>query len=244
MILDAKEGAQARGGVLGELAEPRRPRNDLAHFVRSDFVAAEPKKFTRHVLNLAHAQTKRHQLGTDRHQPAAHQPGEAAVAVGGRNRRLRAWNLVDQSLDLVGGPLVTEETQNDADGFFSDSAIDAGLGGQPSNQFVHIAPPSAGLLPGRPCEIYLERLRSEIQAIRAREGDFRSRSLVECCSNARVIARFTLCCRTAAPVLLPGRRKYKAAVSEASSYDLVYRWFQSTCRMRYDGVAWRPTFPN
>jgi hypothetical protein len=52
--------------------------------------------------------------------------------------------LVDQSLNLVGGSLVTEETQNDADGFFSDNAIDAGLGGQPSNQFVQIAPPSAG----------------------------------------------------------------------------------------------------
>jgi hypothetical protein len=63
--------------------------------------------------------------------------------------------LVDQSLDLVGGTLVTEKTQNDADGFFRDNTIDAGLGGQPSNQFVHIAPPSAGLLPGRPCEFIL-----------------------------------------------------------------------------------------
>src|SRR5882757_2113004 len=112
MILDVKEGAQAGGGVLRELAEPRRPRNDLAHFVRSDFVAAEPKKFTRHVLNLAHAQTKRHQLGTERHQPATHQPGKAAVAVRGRDRSLRARNLVDQSLDLVGRTLVTEESQN------------------------------------------------------------------------------------------------------------------------------------
>src|SRR5438876_66301 len=38
----------------------------------------------------------------------------------------------------------------DADGFFSHSIIDAGLYGQPPNQFVHIAPPSAGYVPD-PC---------------------------------------------------------------------------------------------
>ena len=117
MVLDAKGCARVEGELLSELAEPRRPRDDLAHFIRSDFVAAEPKKFTRHVLNFVHAQTKRHQLGAERHQPAAHQPGEAAVAVRGRDRSLGAWNLVDQSLDRIGGTLVTEETQNDADGF-------------------------------------------------------------------------------------------------------------------------------
>src|SRR6478609_6528347 len=109
MILDAKECAGPKRCALCELAEPRRPRDDLAHFIRSDFVAAEPEKFTRNVLNLAHAQTKRHQLGTERHQTAAHQPGEAAVTAGGGDRRLRTGNLVDQSLDLVGRPLITEE---------------------------------------------------------------------------------------------------------------------------------------
>jgi hypothetical protein len=48
--------------------------------------------------------------------------------------------LVDQGLNFVGGPLIAEKTQNDTDGFFSHSAIDAGLGGQPSYQFVHILP--------------------------------------------------------------------------------------------------------
>src|SRR5258708_802247 len=144
MILDAKECAQAEGGWLGELAECLRPRQDFAHFIRSDFVAAEPEKFTRDALNLGHAEPKRHQLGAERHQTAAHQPRETAVAARGRNRSLRARNLVDQNLNLLGGTLVTEETQNDADGFFSDNAIDAGLGGQPSNQFIHSAPPSAG----------------------------------------------------------------------------------------------------
>src|SRR3954462_5790220 len=99
-----------KGRLLSELAEPRRPRDDLAHFIRSDFVATEPEKFTRNALNLAHAQAKRHQLGTERHQTAAHQPGEAAVAAGSRDRSLRTGNLVDQSLDLVGRTLVTEET--------------------------------------------------------------------------------------------------------------------------------------
>src|SRR3954452_10433820 len=122
MILDAKECAGPKRCALCELAEARRPRNDLAHLIRSDFVAAEPEKFTCDVLNLAHAQTKRHQLGGERHQPAAHQPGEPAVAVRSRDGSLGTRNLVDQGLDLIGGTLVTEESQNDADGFFSDNA--------------------------------------------------------------------------------------------------------------------------
>src|SRR5215207_6407765 len=121
MILDAKECAQARGGVSSELAKPRCPRNDLAHFIRSDFVAAEPEKFTRHVLNLVHAQTKRHQPGADGHQASAHQPRESAIAAVRCNRGFGTRNLVDQGLDLVGGSLVSEKTENDADGFFSDS---------------------------------------------------------------------------------------------------------------------------
>src|SRR5437879_11733337 len=73
MILNMKKGAS------GELAEARRPRDDLAHLIRSDFVAPEPEKFARGVLNLGHAEAKRHQLGAERHQPAAHQPGQAAA---------------------------------------------------------------------------------------------------------------------------------------------------------------------
>src|SRR4249920_2720113 len=144
MILDAKECAEAEERCSRELAEARRPRDDFAHLIRSDFVAAEPEKFTRDALNLVHAQPKRHQLGAERHQATAHEPGKAAVAARGRDRSLRARNLVDKSLNLVGGALVTEETQNDADGFFSDNVIDAGFGGQLSNQFVHDATPSAG----------------------------------------------------------------------------------------------------
>src|SRR3954466_3326921 len=106
MILDAIECAEAgsapAGVVLCELTEARRPRDDLAHFVRSDFVAAEPKKFTRDVLNLVHAEAERHQLGTERHQPTAHQPGEAAVAARGCDRSFGTRDLVDQSLNLVG----------------------------------------------------------------------------------------------------------------------------------------------
>jgi hypothetical protein len=43
--------------------------------------------------------------------------------------------------------LVAEEAQSNADGFFSHNAIDAGLGSQLSNQFVHIAPPLSRYLP-------------------------------------------------------------------------------------------------
>src|ERR1700733_3797835 len=54
MILNMKKGA------LGKLTEARRPCDDLVHLIRSDFVAAEPEKFTGDVLNLADAQTKPH----------------------------------------------------------------------------------------------------------------------------------------------------------------------------------------
>lgn len=50
--------------------------------------------------------------------------------------------------------------------FFSDSAVDAGLRGQLSNQFVHLAPPQPDFA-GSFLRIYLERLCHEIQAIRA-----------------------------------------------------------------------------
>jgi hypothetical protein len=44
--------------------------------IRSDFVAAEPEKFTRDVLNLTDAQSERHQSRADGHQATAYQPGE------------------------------------------------------------------------------------------------------------------------------------------------------------------------
>jgi hypothetical protein len=78
--------------------------------------------------------------------------------------------LVDQGLNLVGRALVTEKTQNDADGFFSDSAIDTGLRGQSSYQFVHICPVPNRFYRVVYLQIDLERLRSEIQAIRTCEG--------------------------------------------------------------------------
>src|SRR3981081_1902627 len=71
MILNLKK-------ALSELAEARRSCDDLAHLIGPDFVAAEPEKFTGDVLNLAHAQTKPHQLGAERHQTTAHQPAETA----------------------------------------------------------------------------------------------------------------------------------------------------------------------
>src|SRR6266702_1712962 len=233
-----------KGGLLSYLAEPRRPRDDFTHFFRSDFVAAEPEKFTRDALNLVHAQTKRHQLGTERHEASAHQPGEAAVVARGRDRSLCTGNLVDQSLDLVGRTRVAEETENDDDGFLSDNAIDAGLRGQLSNQFVHITPPSTGLLPGRSLGIDLERLRPEIQAISACKADFdldrvaSVAALQEWASESRYVVaphhRFSL----------GVGEKYENGVFETANCNDRRGRFQSTGGMRYDGVAWRPNLPD
>src|ERR1700733_8805714 len=76
MVLDMK-------GALSELTEARRPCDDLAHLIRSDFVSAEPEKFTRDVLNLSYAQPKPHQLGAERHQAAPHQICKTATVAGG-----------------------------------------------------------------------------------------------------------------------------------------------------------------
>ena len=54
-----------------------------------------------------------------------------------RNRSFSTWNLIDQSLKFVGGSLVTEETRNDADGFFRSRTIYADIGDQTCDQFVH-----------------------------------------------------------------------------------------------------------
>src|ERR1700674_944771 len=112
-----------RGELSSELAQARRPRNDFAHLIRSDFVAAEPEKFTRDVLNLADAQTKPHQPGAERHQAPPHQSSEPAMIAGSRDRGLRARNTVDQGLNFVGRALAAEEAQNDADGFFGHNGV-------------------------------------------------------------------------------------------------------------------------
>src|SRR5215475_11299727 len=104
-----------------KLAESWRPRDDLAHLIRSEFVAPEPEKFTRKPLNLIHAEAERHQPGADSHQSAAHQSHETCTAVRSRNYCFCARNLLDQ----------------------------------PSNQFVHLAPPSAGLSPDLAWELIL-----------------------------------------------------------------------------------------
>ena len=83
MILDIRKVLRSEG-ASGELAEARRPCDDLAHLIRSDFVAAEPEKFTRDALNLAHAQTKAISLvraPSGRRPSAADAAFEAAIAL-------------------------------------------------------------------------------------------------------------------------------------------------------------------
>src|SRR5215470_8315629 len=111
----------------GELIEAWRPRNNLAHMISSDFVAAEAEKFTGDVLNVAHAKTEAHQPGADGHQAAAHQAGQPAALARFRNCCFRTGNLVDQRLNAFGRTFITQETQDDADGLFSNSTIDAGV---------------------------------------------------------------------------------------------------------------------
>src|SRR5260221_14197235 len=107
MILDMKKGASS------ELTEARCPCNDRAHLIRSDFVAVKLEKFARDVLNLAHAQTKPHLFGAERHQTTAHQFSEAAAVVRSRDRGFGTRNRIDQCLNFAGGTLVAKESQND-----------------------------------------------------------------------------------------------------------------------------------
>jgi hypothetical protein len=85
MILDMQERGIDRRLRSRELAEPRRPRNDFAHLIRSDFVASEPEKFTRNALNLTHGQTQHLQSAANRHQAATAEAGEPGIVVGERN---------------------------------------------------------------------------------------------------------------------------------------------------------------
>jgi hypothetical protein len=135
-------------GASSELAQARGPGDDLTHLFLADFVMAETEKFTRDVLNVGYPQAKSHQLGADCHQAATHQPSETADICGTSDRGFSARNFVDQGLNLVSGSLAAEEIQDDARRFFSNSIINAGLGSQPTNQFVHNAPPSAGFRAG------------------------------------------------------------------------------------------------
>ena len=134
-----------------------------------------------------------------RHQAAAHQPARGRHCCWRPQSPLPRPESGRSRPGLCRKALVAEETQDDADGFFSHSTIDAGLCGQLSNQFVHIAPPSAGSCRVLACEFDLDRLRYELQAMtRMRDADLRSRSRRECCSNARVSMRIHATCRVAA----------------------------------------------
>src|SRR6201986_3950056 len=96
MILDMKKGAS------GKSAEAWCSRNDLAHLIRSNSVAANSEKFTRDILNLIDSKASSHQPAAERTQALAHQAAETAALAGGRYRRFRAWNCIDQGLDGVG----------------------------------------------------------------------------------------------------------------------------------------------
>lgn len=184
-----------------ELAEPRRPRNDFTHLIRSDFVASEPEKFTRDALNLTHAQTQRHQSAADRHQAAALEAAESGiVVVGDRNGcfrppesdrsgpgfcRTASLRRKPRAMPMVSSAITPSMPASGASRPISSSILPR---------------PSAGtcrFLPVPCLRIDLERLRSELQAMTAHDSNFLLRSHAKCCSNARVDARFTQCFRSA-----------------------------------------------
>jgi hypothetical protein len=82
----------------------------------------------------------------------------------------------------------------------------------------------------------LERLRSEIQAIRAHQGDVVLDSRGECCSNARVNAGFTPAYCGAFSISPPkvGKSKRNANDEVGERSRLRRRRFHSAGRMRYD----------
>ncbi len=102
------------------------------------FFAGIVDGFLGHALDLAHAQARAHHFGAGTHQ-AAHgeHAGAAAVGLLGRQQRFRARYLVDQRLNLFGGPFLAQEVENDGHGFFRGSLIDANIGDETCDKFVH-----------------------------------------------------------------------------------------------------------
>src|SRR3954454_13130694 len=170
------------------------PGDDRTDLFLTDFAATEAENFTRDILNLGHVQTESHQLGADCHQAAAHQSRDTAAVVRGSDGSFRARNLFDQGLNFLGRTFVAKEIQDEADGFFGHSLIEAGLYSQLPNQFVHICPPSSGLVPDAFLGNYLDLPRNELQATTALEAVIQLRSRGECCSNARAGANFAANC--------------------------------------------------
>src|SRR3954469_5185348 len=166
-----------RKGASSELAEARCPRDDRAHLVSSDFVAAEPEKFTCDRLNVGNAETETNQSTTDGHQAATHQPGQSTARARRCNHSFRTWYAVNQCLNLLRRSLVPKKIEHDADGFFGHSSLDAGLCSQLTNQFVHFAPPSSIRSPktGLRTSGYLDHTVGEIQARTMMPGRIKSR---------------------------------------------------------------------
>ena len=160
----------------GELAEARRPRDDLAHLIRSDFVAAEPEKFTRDVLNLAHAQVPAPSAGCRR--PSGRRPSilkvrrrcsDAAIAASAPGIvSIRAWTLSE-------GPSLRRKPRIMPTVFSATALSMPALAASCPISSSIFAPPSARSLPDpSSSEFNLERLRCELQAMTTFEAEFAS----------------------------------------------------------------------
>jgi hypothetical protein len=171
--------------------------------IRSDFVATEPEKFTHHALISFMPKPSVISL-----VPTAIKP----PAISRKNRHC-FWKLRSQlqhsefdrsGPELCRRSLVTEKTENDADGFFQRQRYRC-RPWRPAAQSTrpYFAPSPTGRLIGRLPENDLERLRSEIQATHPIGVILIRRVLQQC----KTQSRFTLSCRAAFSLFSPERRK-------------------------------------
>jgi len=95
--------------------------------------------FTGDALHLAHAQSRRHHFGAGTHDTAHGEHAAAGInTLLGLQERSRPGQAVDEGLHLVGGTFLAQEVEDDADRFFRDNRIDANVGDETRDQFVHI----------------------------------------------------------------------------------------------------------
>ena len=76
--------------------------------------------------------------------PMPNPPSLAAACIDG----LRSGHLVDERLNLVGRTFLEKESQNDSNRFLGHAPIDANLGDETIEKFVHGPTPSAALIGG------------------------------------------------------------------------------------------------
>ena len=70
----------------------------------------------------------------------ANMPPPAVAGLLGLDQGLRPGKFVDEGLNFVGRAFLDQEVEDDADGFFRGGPIDADIGDETRDQFVHDPP--------------------------------------------------------------------------------------------------------